>query len=125
LHSFDATDGAEPYGGLLQATDGNLYGTTTDGGALDDGTVFRLSIDLGPFVSLERYSGKVGGSGRILGQGFTGTTSVLLNGTPAIFTVISDTFIRATVPPGATTGYVTVMTPSGTLTSNAPFHVLQ
>jgi hypothetical protein len=29
------------------------------------------------------------------------------------------------VPQGATTGYVTVTTPSGTLTSNVPFHVLK
>jgi hypothetical protein len=41
------------------------------------------------------------------------------------FTVVSDTFIKATVPPGATTGYVTVTTPSGTLTSNKPFIVIQ
>jgi len=37
---------------------------------------------------------------------------------------VSDTFIKATVPVGATTGYVTVTTPSGTLTSNVPFNVL-
>jgi hypothetical protein len=66
----------------------------------------------------------VGQTGGILGQGFTGTTAVSLNGIPASFTVVSDTFIKATVPPGATTGFVTVATPSGTLTSNVPFRVL-
>jgi hypothetical protein len=50
---------------------------------------------------------------------------VSLNGIPASFTVKSDTFITATVPPGATTGYVTVVTPNGTLTSNVPFHVIR
>jgi large repetitive protein len=72
-----------------------------------------------------RAAGKVGQTGPILGQGFTGTTSVTLNGIPASFTVVSDTFIRATVPAGATTGYVSVTTPSGTLTSNVPFQVIK
>jgi uncharacterized repeat protein (TIGR03803 family) len=125
LRSFHGMDGAHPIGGLLQATNGEFYGTTPAGGGDEEGTVYSLSVGLGPFVKLERDSGKVGQTGGILGQGFTGTTSVSLNGTPASFTVVSDTFIRATVPPGATTGYVTVVTPSGTLTSNVPFRVLQ
>jgi hypothetical protein len=59
----------------------------------------------------------------ILGQGFSGTTAVSFNGTPAAFNVISDTFLKATVPQGATTGPVTVTTPSGPLTSNVPYRV--
>jgi uncharacterized repeat protein (TIGR03803 family) len=47
LHSFDGTDGAESYG-LIQATNGKLYGTTYRGGANGFGTVFRLSVGLGP-----------------------------------------------------------------------------
>ena len=45
-------------------------------------------------------------------------------GSPMSFTVASDTFIKATVQSGAMTGYVTVTTPGGTLTSNVPFHVI-
>jgi uncharacterized repeat protein (TIGR03803 family) len=124
LHSFDGFDGIAPASPLIQSTHGLFYGTTSAGGRYTYGTVFSLDMGLGPFVAFVRSYGKVGQTGGILGQGFTGTTSVSLNGTPADFTVVSDTFIKATVPPGATTGYVTVMTPSGTLTSNVPFRVL-
>ena len=44
LHNFDATDGQWPTGGLLQATNGNFYGTTFMGGAYKDGTVFSFSV---------------------------------------------------------------------------------
>ena len=119
------------YGGLLQATNGKFYGTTYGGGNNNDcgqngcGTVFSLNMGLGPFVAFVYSSGKVGQTGGILGQGFTRTASVSLNGTPAAFTVRSDTYLTATVPAGATTGYVTVTAPNGTLTSNVPFHVVR
>jgi uncharacterized repeat protein (TIGR03803 family) len=122
LHSFEGADGQFP-SGLLQATDGNLYGTTQNGGAKGDGTIFRISLGLEPFVSLVRGSGKVGQSAVILGQGFTGTTGVFFNGTSASFIVESDTEIEATVPAGSTTGSVTVATPGGTLTSGTIFRV--
>ncbi len=128
LHNFTGTDGDSPFSGLLQATAGIFYGTTFQGdsNACGDGcgTLYSLDMGLGPFVAFVRGYGKVGQTGGILGQGFTGTTGVSLNGIAASFTVVSDTFIKATVPAGATTGYVTVATPSGTLTSNVPFRVL-
>lgn len=44
LHSFDlATTGNVPRGRLIQASDGNFYGTTTSFGAGNGGTVFRLT----------------------------------------------------------------------------------
>jgi uncharacterized repeat protein (TIGR03803 family) len=124
LYSFDPHVGDDPVGPLFQATSGTIYGTTVWGGAYGFGTLFTLDVGLGPFVAFMRDSGRVGATGGILGQGFTGTTSVMLNGVPANFTVVSDTFITATVPPGATSGYVTVATPGGMLTSNKPFIVL-
>src|SRR5438309_839272 len=45
LHSFGANfgDGTFPGAGLLLATDGNYYGSTSDGGAYGDGTLFNTS----------------------------------------------------------------------------------
>jgi hypothetical protein len=38
--------------------------------------------------------------------------------------VVSSSLVTATVPTGATTGKVEVVTPGGTLSSNVPFRVL-
>jgi uncharacterized repeat protein (TIGR03803 family) len=43
LLSFNGTDGANSTAGLIQATDGNFYGTTSEGGAHSAGTVFRIT----------------------------------------------------------------------------------
>jgi uncharacterized repeat protein (TIGR03803 family) len=120
----NCADGSAPEAALIQATDGSFYGTTYSGGPNNSGTIFRFSMGLSPFVRLVRNSGKVGETGYILGQGLTGTTAVFLNGTSASFTVVSDTIIRAIVPAGATSGFVTVKTPNGTLKSNVPFRVI-
>jgi uncharacterized repeat protein (TIGR03803 family) len=123
LHNFDGTDGANPNAALLQATDGTFYGTTYAGGTSGDGTVFSLSTGLGAFVTFLPAALPVGDVVEILGQGFKGATGVSVNGTPATFTVHSDTYLTATIPAGATTGNITVTEPSGTLTSNKIFRV--
>lgn len=45
VHNFAGAprDGSYPYPALIQATDGNFYGTTFSGGGADEGTVFRLT----------------------------------------------------------------------------------
>jgi uncharacterized repeat protein (TIGR03803 family) len=116
-------DGSSPFGGLMQSTNGNFYGATALGGTYGEGTVFSLSTGLGPFVSLQQHSGKVGQTIGILGQGFTGATGVSFNGTPATFKVLSETYLTAVVPGGATSGFLTATTPGGTLTSNKEFRV--
>jgi uncharacterized repeat protein (TIGR03803 family) len=123
LHRFDWTDGAGPYAGLVQATNGDLYGTTWYGGAKGDGTVFSLSVGLGPFVKTRPPFGKVGAAVKILGTNLTGATSVSFNGTAAKFTVVSRYLNTTTVPAGATSGKIQVVTPSRTLSSNVPFRV--
>jgi uncharacterized repeat protein (TIGR02543 family) len=48
LYSFcslsGCTDGAAPFAGLVQGTDGNFYGTTFEGGTGAEGTVYSLSL---------------------------------------------------------------------------------
>jgi len=116
-------NGGDP-NGLVQATTGNFYGTTAGGGdAGDDGTVFRLSVGLGPFVEALPTSGTVGTKVTILGNNLSGTTAVSFNGTAASFSIVSSTEITTTVPKGATTGTLKVTTSSGTLDSNGVFRV--
>jgi uncharacterized repeat protein (TIGR03803 family) len=51
LYSFtDGHDGADPLAGLVQANNGNLYGTASGGGTNRDGTAFELALPLPPPV---------------------------------------------------------------------------
>lgn len=43
LHSFDGTDGEQPWTNVVRDAEGNLYGTTFYGGAYGMGTVFKLT----------------------------------------------------------------------------------
>ena len=67
VHVFAGTptDGASPLAGLVQGTDGNLYGTTNTGGIFGGGTVFRLDTNLCSDTLTLGYSGG------ILDLGFT------------------------------------------------------
>jgi uncharacterized protein (TIGR03437 family) len=81
-------------------------------------------MGLRPFVETLPVSGTVGSAVKILGNKLTGATSVTFNGVAAKFTVVSSTEITTTVPTGATTGEVKVVTSKGTtLTSNVVFTV--
>jgi uncharacterized repeat protein (TIGR03803 family) len=119
----NCADGSAPQGGLVQDTNGTFYGTTYYGGTDGIGTVFSLSVGLGPFVETLPTSGKVGTAIKILGTTLTGATSVTFNGTAATFKVASASEITTTVPTGATTGTVKVVTPGGTLSSNVAFRI--
>ena len=61
LVSFNGTDGANPDAGLVQGTDGNFYGTTSNGGANNEpyeGTVFKMTSS-GTLTTLSSFcSGK-------------------------------------------------------------------
>jgi len=63
LHSFCSkpacADGQNPYAGLIQATDGDLYGTTLSGGSHGDGTVFKVTKG-GTFSTLYSFCSQSG-----------------------------------------------------------------
>jgi len=72
LYAFTgASDGAEPYGGVVADEGGNLYGTTIAGGNEDLGVVFKLSWE-GKLRSLHIFAGTSDGAwpeaGVILGK---------------------------------------------------------
>ena len=65
LHSFTGGDGAYPQGGLVQGTDGFLYGATLNLGggtcALECGTIFKISPTGGSFFTLHTFTGGADG----------------------------------------------------------------
>ena len=63
LHSFGAgSDGQDPEVGLIQASDGNFYGTTQKGGANGDGVVFEVTL-AGLETVLHSFAGGQDGQG--------------------------------------------------------------
>jgi uncharacterized repeat protein (TIGR03803 family) len=124
LYHFEGTFVTTPSGGLTQHTSGLFYGSAVAGGSHNDGMIFSLDMGLEPFVTLIRPQGIVGSNAQILGQGLIGATAVTFSGSPATtFNVVSDTYMTAVVPSGATTGPIVVSTATGSLTSNRNFTV--
>jgi uncharacterized repeat protein (TIGR03803 family) len=60
LYSFDdMPNGEYPYAGLVQGADGNFYGTAYQGGASNDGTVFKITSS-GTLTVLHSFDGTDG-----------------------------------------------------------------
>lgn len=126
LYSFNNTTNLtqmSPLAPPFQDTNGLLYGVTEFGGPSNDGTVYSLNMGLAPFVDMPLFNGKVGNSVLILGTRLKGTTQVTFNGRPANFKVLSDTHMVATVPAGATSGPIHVVTAGAVLQSRKKFVV--
>jgi uncharacterized repeat protein (TIGR03803 family) len=108
LHRFAGTDGQFPLGGLVQGTDGNLYGTTSFGGGNPGfgGTVFKISLT-GTLTTLHSFGG---GDGTTLSAGLLHASDGNFYGTAA--------------GGGQGSGFGTLfkITPSGTLTSLFAFN---
>jgi uncharacterized repeat protein (TIGR03803 family) len=117
LHRFEYSSGDEPYGGLIQATDGDFYGMTSSGGPLGGGTVFRLS-PTGAHTPLVAFS-------------YLGATG--LNPYSALLQAIDRNFYGTTVQGGESygntnsvnsRGFGTIfkLTPNGVFTTLYHFH---
>jgi hypothetical protein len=88
-------------------------------------TVATDNLVLPPKIaSFSPTSGSIGTVVTINGTGFSGTTSVrFANGKAATFTVVSDSQITVTVPPGAVLGKFQVTTPGGRVSAPSSFIV--
>ena len=111
LYSFcsqtNCTDGALPGAGVVQAANGNLYGTTTDGGTNGYGTVFEIN-SAGRLTTLHSFDGTDGYS----------PMAPLIQATDGNF--YGTTYLGGTNCCGrgrVTYGTVFKVTPSGTLTT--------
>jgi uncharacterized repeat protein (TIGR03803 family) len=82
LVTFDGSDGDEPAAALIQATDGNFYGTTGFGGAYGGGTVFEMTSS-GTLATLHSFCERFPCTGGLLPYG-------LLQGTDGNFYGITD-----------------------------------
>jgi uncharacterized repeat protein (TIGR03803 family) len=130
IAEFNFSDGADPASwgpALTQGSDGSLYGTTVGGGSQGGGTVFQLNLGLTPPLPsvrlLQPSSGAPGATVRLTGNYLLGLTAVTFNGTPAAFTAINVNYADAVVPPGATTGPITVTTMNGSAATTTSFTV--
>jgi uncharacterized repeat protein (TIGR03803 family) len=89
LHEFTGTpgDGKAPWGKLIEASDGNFYGTTTEGGDFDQGTIFRVTPS-GQYTVMHSFDGAMGGGDPDAGL-IQGKDGVLYGAT--CYTLASDT----------------------------------
>lgn len=120
-----------PYGSSLALFNGtNPNGTWSlfayDDSAGDKGQLTGWSLDIatnGPTVSsFAPATGAAGTTVVLTGTNLTGATAVAFGGVAtSTFTVNNPTTITATVPAGATSGPITVITPNGNATSATPF----
>jgi uncharacterized repeat protein (TIGR03803 family) len=60
LATFNGSNGAFPDAGLVMDSNGNLFGTTSSGGADNDGTVFEVPAGSGIAITLATFTGANG-----------------------------------------------------------------
>lgn len=126
-HTFNKTiDGARPLYGLVQHTNGKLYGTIRFSkiglSPPGNGSVFSLDVGARPFALAQPSSGKAGGTIGLFGN-FTGVTSITFNGIPATSAGVGNTYRTVTIPAGAATGVIKINKPTGSVSGLNTFLV--
>jgi len=109
VNDFDISNGANPYGSLIQANDSNLYGMTLYGGTADSGIIFRYTTT-GVLTTLVNFTG-VGGTD--IGAFPTGSLIQASDGNLYGITTglnVGDTTGYATIFKCSTSGGLTVLT---------------
>ncbi|MBV8904934.1 MAG: Ig family protein, partial [Acidobacteriia bacterium] len=127
LVNFNGANGSSPYGPVIQGTDGNLYGTTSGGGANGQGTVFQLT-PAGTVNTIHSFNGADGASpqaGLVLGTdgNFYGTTSGSGSTPGTVFKITSSGALTSLFVFGAGAGRGLIQASDGnfygTIVSNA------
>ena len=122
--TLSAFDGIDPNGAWQLFVYDNFQYTMADSGSISSGWSLDVTTTAPARLTFQPKAGKVGKVITIHGGGLSGATGVSFGGTPArTFTVASDTEITAVVPVGATTGPISVTTPSTTTSSSRDFVV--
>ena len=95
------------------ATSGLITVTTGAGGTAAAGTPFKVKPRITGFTP----SARVGEPVTITGTTFDGATVLKFGAIPAIIGSNDGSVVQTTVPDGATTGKITIVTPGGTFTT--------
>jgi hypothetical protein len=99
-------------------------GQTIDDAVADSLLITGLGLP-GAITSFSPSQGDVDDIITISGYGFTGATSASINGANITgLTVVNDSTITGTIALGTTTGKIVVTVPSGTITSESDFRVV-
>lgn len=104
------------------ATTGKVA-VTTPGGTVQSSGDFTVTAPAPTITTFAPAAGTIGATVTVMGTNLRCVSAVQFNGTPATYTSMSPTVLTATVPPGATTGKITVVAAGGTVQSTGDFVV--
>lgn len=112
---LDASAGTNPYGGVVQTSDGSFYGTTAYGGSSNNGTVYKFTVSgsparasVTPLAQFDSVHGQNprgtllrGADGNLYGVTYaggsgTGAAGTVFKMTPAGVLTVLKTFLPAT-----------------------------